>query len=163
MDFSHLNLDDILPHRRRMRLVGGIESVDAGGGVFLVPVLASSPFLDASGTFKPSWAVELVAQAVACHCGWTWLGREDRPGTFGYVVAVDDYAILRICRPWAGETIRVRIVKDFDMPPAGVFTGVVIFGGLVIARATLKTFIESKHGSLGEERHGAQEGFGHGR
>ena len=167
MDFSEINLDDILPHRRRMRLVGSLEVADDQGAVVRVPVVSGSPFLDAEGFLKPSWYVEIVAQAVACYCGWSWLSRPERPGTFGYVVAVDDCLVTADARPSLGECLLVRVRKEFEMPPAGVFQGLVFLGGQELGRARLKTFVESTVGIMGESRNGvtrdSQKGARHGR
>lgn len=167
MDFSEINLDDILPHRRRMRLVGGLETADDEGALVRVPVAAGSPFLDAEGFVKPSWYVEIVAQAVACYCGWSWLSRPDRPGTFGYVVAVDDCCVSADARPPVGDDLIVRVKKEFEMPPAGVFEGRVFWAGQELGRARLKTFVESTVGIMGESRNGvtreSQKGARHGR
>lgn len=152
MDLSFINLDDVLPHRGRMRLVGGLEAADESGATVRVPVLAGSPFLDEEGFLKPSWSVEIVAQAIACYCGWSWLSRSERPGTFGYVVAVDDCVVSTNVQPAIGDTLLVVVKKELEMPPAGVFEGRVFWHGQELGSARLKTFVESDVGIMGESR-----------
>jgi predicted hotdog family 3-hydroxylacyl-ACP dehydratase len=157
MDLLTLNMDEVLPHRGRMRLVSKVLSFDETKGDFLIPVLSSSPFLGENGLFKSSWLVELVAQAAACHCGCKWLGIENKPGTYGYVIAVDHCAVEANVRLNVGDILHVQVVLEFDLPPAGVFRGVVRFKEREIGQATIKTFVEAQQGLYGESRHDAQE------
>jgi predicted hotdog family 3-hydroxylacyl-ACP dehydratase len=165
MDSTLANLDDVLPHRRRMRLVDALERADAQGGVVRLEVREGAACLSHEGHLKPTWCVEVIAQAVACYVGWTWIGRPDRPGTFGYVVAVDDCSVdVNACaRVRPGDSLRVEVRKEFEMPLAGVYSGVLRLGSETLGRTSLKVIIESDLGFIGEVRHGAQASSGHGR
>lgn len=161
MDLAGLNYDEILPHRRRMRLVEVLEEVRDGEAITRIPVREDSAFLTREGAFKPSWIVELVAQSVACYFGWYFTTLPERPGDYGYVVAVEGLEADPLARPVAGDTLRVSVRRDFEMPPAGIFSGEVLWNGRVIGKATVKTLVETAQGLMGERSDGAQAGIGH--
>lgn len=161
MDLARLNYDELIPHRRRMRLVEVLEEARDGEAITRVPVRADSPFLTRGGAFKPSWIVELIAQSVACYLGWRFATLSERPGAYGYVVAVESLVADPHADPGPGDALRVRVRREFEMHPAWIFSGEVIFDGRVIGKATVKTFVETAPGFMEGQNDGAKEGLNH--
>jgi hypothetical protein len=163
MDPSRVSLDAILPHTGRMRLVEALEEVGGDHGRVRIPVRADSPFMAEGEGFKASWCVELLAQGVACFVGWGWLGKPDKPGEFGYVVAVDALRVDPLAQPEVGDVLHVNVRREFELPPAGIYAGEVLWRGRVLASGTVKTFVENGKGFMGGNRDDAQTGPRHGR
>jgi len=163
MDCSHLNIESLLPHRGRMRVVDVLESAEDDTGVARISVRPGSPFQDADGFLKSVWIVELVAQSVACFVGWSWLTKPDKPGRFGYVVAVDDLEAMPEVALAPGDVLHVNITREFELPPAGVFRGEVLLRGKAIGQARLKIFVENGQAFMGERNDEPQTHSRHGR
>lgn len=69
MNPSHLNPENILPHRDGMLLVGGIIEVNDSGAVTWSVVSDKWPFSDGQKV-RAIVLIELVAQTAGIHNGW---------------------------------------------------------------------------------------------
>ena len=123
MDCAHLKVESLMPHRGRMRVV---RNAPRSGRWHGPHVYSSARRLSLRGGrwhAKTLLAVELVAQSVACYVGWAWLSKPEKPGSFGYVVAVDNLQVEEGIALCVGDTLEVRVTREFELPPAGVFRG----------------------------------------
>jgi predicted hotdog family 3-hydroxylacyl-ACP dehydratase len=95
---ADLMLEDLLPHRGAMLLVGQVLEVDAIHAVTLSTVLASWPLTDARGA-ESLICVELAAQTAGVCNGWDRIQTQGRDSDqMGWLVAVKraDFFIDRL-------------------------------------------------------------------
>jgi len=104
---STLTIEDLLPHRGTMLLIGEVLEVDADHAVTLSTVRSTWPLADQQGV-EPLILVELAAQTAGVCNGWTRV-RQQGLGSeqMGWLVAIKraDFFTDRLA---LGLTIRAR-------------------------------------------------------
>jgi len=129
---------DLIPHRGRMCLIDGIETIDEQhGGVLLTRVGADWPLVEGD-RLDPLVLVEVVAQAAAVLAGWR-RRHQERMGGRGWLVGVRRTE-LPAEPPAVGDVLRVRVQVDYEVEAYAVFKGRVERAGRTLAEVEIQTY-----------------------
>ncbi len=127
-------LDTLLPHRPPMRVIE--EVVDASRDRCSARLsLRPEGLYFERGTFLPIWAAEIMAQGLAAGLA---LARGPQSGAFGYLVAVDQLALLDVERLKPGAEVRVEASVEVDIAPALECQARLAVGGAAACQARLR-------------------------
>ncbi|MDO9228047.1 MAG: hypothetical protein Q7U03_00635 [Syntrophales bacterium] len=109
-----MEIEALIPHRDRMRLIGEIMAVDDDRAVTLSAVTEEWP-LYRDGSVDALVTIELVAQTAALMEGWTRL-KSGRGGTSGWLVGIKtaDFRLLHLCRSKPTVTNPIRQKSRFS-------------------------------------------------
>jgi 3-hydroxymyristoyl/3-hydroxydecanoyl-(acyl carrier protein) dehydratase len=116
-------------------------------------VREENPFLHPDGTLDPLASVELMAQALAAHEGFSRALDGKRPSG-GFLVGVKDFEFTGVLR--AGERFEVAARRGFQLESIRLGEGAVVAGGRPIAGGTLKFFLSESMTLPGAEDAGAR-------
>ena len=136
MDPNRIDIETLLPHRGRMRLVEEIVALDEEHAVARAEVRSGWPLCD--GRFASAVVlVELVAQAAGLNNGWVRI-RQHGPEVDrrGWIVGLSE-AALHVDRLAVGTRITVRAENRYAFEGFREVKGRVEAGGKVVAEATL--------------------------
>ncbi len=129
---------DLIPHRGRMCLIDGIETIDEQhGGVLLTRVGPDWPLVEGD-RLDPLVLVEVVAQAAAVLAGWQ-RRHQERMGGRGWLVGVRRTE-LPAEPPAVGDVLRVRVQVDYEVEAYAVFKGRVERAGRTLAEVEIQTY-----------------------
>lgn len=132
-----IDIEELIPHRGRMRLVQTLTHAAEGELSARSEVLASWPLCD--GERVPALVlVELIAQAAATLIGWERRGAE-RMGGRGLLVGVRK-AALHVDEVAVGEALEVDVRTVRKVEAYAVFDGVVRSRSAAIVEATIQAF-----------------------
>lgn len=107
MELSDLTLENLLPHRGAMLLIGSVLEVDAMHAVTLSTVQHTWPMADRQGV-PPLICVELAAQTAGVCNGWDRIQTQGLDSNqMGWLVAIKR-AEFFIDRLWLDSIIRAR-------------------------------------------------------
>lgn len=138
MTTEAFTIADLIPHRGRMCLIDGIESIDEQqGGVLSTRVAADWPLVEGD-RLDPLVLVELVAQAAAVLVGWL-RRHQERMGGRGWLVGVRRTE-LPAEAPAVGDALRVRVQVDYEVEAYAVFKGRVERAGRTLAAVEIQTY-----------------------
>jgi predicted hotdog family 3-hydroxylacyl-ACP dehydratase len=143
MPAEKISIEDLIPHRDRMKLVDEILEIDDQTARTSSTVTEDWP-LDESGLLNPLILVELVAQTSGVHEGWK-AQREGKAGTGGWLVGIKkaDFFTDAIA-PGARLTTTVRTL--YALQTYAVFSGTVQAGSEILARVELQVFRTEEDG-----------------
>ncbi|CCO23429.1 3-hydroxylacyl-ACP dehydratase [Maridesulfovibrio hydrothermalis] len=134
--------EKVLPHRGRMLLIDTVTSAEDGAGTVTTRLPANSISRTADGRIFAPFYIELVAQAYAAICGYSFLSR-DIPVPEGYLVGVQKFEIHQNppadCPFESQLIISVQTLGSFD--GFAVVEGVVSCDSKVIAEGKIKVFV----------------------
>lgn len=138
-----MDIEALIPHRGRMRLVGEVLAVDDDSAATASAVTEAWP-LYRDGSVDSLVAIELVAQTAALIEGWK-RQRSGKGGTKGWLVGVKaaDFRWPRITLP---ATLLTEVRRDYAMESYAVFEGTVRLGGEVAAVVTIQAFRPEENG-----------------
>jgi len=137
MSIENIRIEDLIPHRDRMKLVDEILDIDDQTTRTSSVVTSDWP-LDETGLLDPLILVELVAQTSGVHEGWK-ARREGKDGTKGWLVGIKraDFFTDAI-EPGTVLTTTVRTL--YALQAYAVFAGTVEAASKVLARVELQVF-----------------------
>lgn len=121
-----MEIEDLIPPRDRMRLIGEVMSVNNDGAVMSSLVTEEWP-LYRDGSVDALVTIELVAQTVALLEGWKRL-QSGREGASDWMVGVKKTADFRLLRIPLHATLITEAGKDYAMESYAVFAGTVRLG-----------------------------------
>lgn len=132
-----MEIEALIPHRDRMRLIGEVMAVDDDRAVTLSAVTEEWP-LYRDGSVDALVTIELVAQTAALMEGWKRL-KSGRGGTSGWLVGIKtaDFRLPRI--PLYAKLI-TEVRRDYAMESYAVFEGTVRVGTEVVAVVSIQAF-----------------------
>ena len=132
-----MDIEGLIPHRGRMRLIGEVMAVDDDRAITLSVVTEEWP-LYRDGSVDALVTIELVAQTAALMEGWKRL-KSGRGGTSGWLVGIKtaDFHLPRI--PLHAKLI-TETRKDYAMESYAVFEGTVRVGTEVVAVVSIQAF-----------------------
>lgn len=136
---GELTLEDLLPHRRGMLLLGEIVEVDANHAVTRSTVSAAWPMADAQGV-DPLICVEIAAQTAGVCNGWIRVQAQgpDSDQT-GWLVAVKRAEFHLQVLP-LGSTLYARGENTFSFDKFREVTSQIFLEGRLIAEVTLQLY-----------------------
>jgi predicted hotdog family 3-hydroxylacyl-ACP dehydratase len=132
-----IDVEALIPHRGRMRLLNEIRHVEPGRCVARSVVLASWPFCS-GGSVPPVVLVELLAQTASALIGWQRRKEEDIGGK-GYLVGVRLARFSAAGVP-VGTVLLSHVETERQRNNYAVFQGQVASDGKLLARVTLQAF-----------------------
>ena len=136
---ADLTLEDLLPHRGVMLLIGNVLEVDAGHAVTLSTVDDGWPMADQDGV-SPLIAVELAAQTAGVCNGWERIqSRGLDSDQMGWLVAVKraDFYIEQLA---IGSIVRARAENTLVFDKFREVTSQLYLEDLLIAEVVLQLY-----------------------
>jgi predicted hotdog family 3-hydroxylacyl-ACP dehydratase len=132
-----LDIEDMIPHRGRMKLISAVEEVDAHKAVTSAVVSHQWPLFH--GSFVDSFVlVELVAQTAAVHIRWN-KGMEKSVGGGGWIVGIKSADFFRDRIPL--HTTLVTTVKNlYSAENYNVLEGTVTAGTDLLGRIQIQVY-----------------------
>jgi predicted hotdog family 3-hydroxylacyl-ACP dehydratase len=130
MEFMDIDIEALIPHRDRMRLIDGVVAVDDEMAVTSATVTEDWPLYD-KGSVDILVTIELVAQTAALLEGWKRL-KSKRGGATGWLVGIKkaDFRRPRLSVP---ATLITEVVRSYALEGYAVFTGTVSSGSEAVA------------------------------
>jgi len=137
-----MDIEALIPHRDRMRLIGEVVAVDDDRAV-ASSVLTEEWPLYRDGSVDVLVTIELVAQTAALLEGWK-RQRSGRGGAKGWLVGVKtaDFRLPRIPLP---ATLLTEVRKDYALESYAVFEGTVRRGTEVVAVVNIQAFRQEEN------------------
>jgi predicted hotdog family 3-hydroxylacyl-ACP dehydratase len=137
MSVENIHIEDLIPHRGRMKLVDEILEINDQTARTSSVVTGDWP-LDEEGLLSPLILVELVAQTSGVHEGWK-ARREGKDGTKGWLVGIKraDFFTDAI-EPGTVLTTTVRTL--YALQSYAVFAGTVDAASEILAQVELQVF-----------------------
>ncbi len=136
MDPTRIDIETLLPHRGRMKLVEEIVALDSEHAVARATVRPDWPLCDGR-TVSAIVAVELVAQTAGINNGWVRIQRHgpavDRKG---WIVGISE-ATLHVDRIETGTQLTARAENRYAYEGFREIAGKVEAGGVPVAEAVL--------------------------
>jgi predicted hotdog family 3-hydroxylacyl-ACP dehydratase len=132
-----MEIEALIPHRDRMRLIGEVMAVDDDRAVTLSTVTEDWP-LYRGGSVDALVTIELVAQTAALLEGWKRL-QSGRKGASGWLVGIKT-ADFHLSRIPLHATLITEVRRDYAMESYAVFAGTVRMGAEVAAVVSIQAF-----------------------
>jgi predicted hotdog family 3-hydroxylacyl-ACP dehydratase len=130
MEFMDIDIETLIPHRDRMRLIDRVVAVDDEKAVTAATVTDDWP-LYRDGSVDILVTIELVAQTAALLEGWKRL-KSNRGGATGWLVGIKKADFRRPRLPVA-TTLITEAARSYALEGYAVFTGTVSNGSEVVA------------------------------
>jgi predicted hotdog family 3-hydroxylacyl-ACP dehydratase len=133
-----------MPHRSPLRLVQSLLRVEDDYGEARTILNTGDVGVGPDGRVEAAVLLELVAQTYAAAQGY-----QDRdsgkPVDLGYLVGANDFRVEH--RPLAGQQLLIRIKSSWSFGSFYLVDGQVLCEGRVVARGTLKVWVQPSTGS----------------
>jgi predicted hotdog family 3-hydroxylacyl-ACP dehydratase len=135
MEFVDIDIETLIPHRDRMRLLDRVVAVDDEKAVTAATVTEDWP-LYREGSVDILVTIELVAQTAALLEGWKRL-QSNRGGATGWLVGIKK-ADFRCPRLSVSTTLITEVVRSYALEGYAVFSGTVSNGSEVVASVQIQ-------------------------
>jgi predicted hotdog family 3-hydroxylacyl-ACP dehydratase len=132
-----IDIETLIPHRDRMRLITDVLSVDEETAVTSATAGEAWP-LFADGFIDSLVTIELVAQTAALMEGWKRL-QTGRGGATGWLVGIKDAGFHRTRIP-VNEILVTEVQRSAALEGYAVFTGTVSIGSEPVAAMRIQAF-----------------------
>jgi predicted hotdog family 3-hydroxylacyl-ACP dehydratase len=132
-----MDIEALIPHRDRMRLIGEALAVNDDGAATSSVVTEDWP-LYRDGAVNALVTIELVAQTAALIEGWK-RQQTKRGGTKGWLVGIKR-ADFRLPRIPLSATLITEVRRDYALEGYAVFEGTVRLGTEVVAVISIQAF-----------------------
>lgn len=131
-------LTELLPHRPPMLLLDRVVAFDEESAACEVEIRESSTFFEPGGV--PAWvALEYCAQTIAAYAGLKTRASGGEP-KIGLLVAARELK-LHTTLFAAGDTLLIRVRREFGEERIGRFACEVVRAGAVVASASLSVYL----------------------
>jgi len=137
MERTSIDIEALIPHRDRMRLITEVLSVDEEKAVTSATTRDTWPLFDA-GSVDTLVTIELVAQTAALLEGWKRL-QSGRGGATGWLVGIKN-AEFRSMRIPVNETLVTEVRRSYALEGYAVFAGTVSSGSEIVATVRIQAF-----------------------
>jgi predicted hotdog family 3-hydroxylacyl-ACP dehydratase len=138
-----MDIEALIPHRDRMRLIGEALAVDDNGAATSSVVTEDWPLYH-DGAVDSLVTIELVAQTAALIEGWK-RQQTKRGGTKGWLVGIKR-ADFRLPRISLSATLITEVRRDYALEGYAVFEGTVRLGTEVVAVISIQAFRPEENG-----------------
>jgi predicted hotdog family 3-hydroxylacyl-ACP dehydratase len=137
VEYMDIDIETLIPHRDRMRLLDAVVTVDADKAVTSATVTEDWP-LCLEGSVDVLVTIELVAQTAALLEGWKRL-QSNRGGATGWLVGIKtaDFRCPRLIVP---TTLVTEVVRSYALEGYALFTGTVSSGSEIVATMQIQAF-----------------------
>lgn len=133
MNNLHLDIEKLIPHRGRMKLIDNVLDINANTAVTLSLVSDQWPLFNGSSV-DPIILIELVAQTAGVHISWTKGGYEG--GGTGWIVGIKsaDFFLYRIplFTPLITTVNNLYCTENYNVLEGNVTSGDDILGRIQI-------------------------------
>lgn len=137
-------IEELIPHRGRMRFIDGIVSLEEGSMKCTAVVREDNPFI-ANGLLQSHALVEYLAQSMAGLVGYQDYSKEDDGPAIGYLVAARNIELSEDpVKP--GDELTIDVWLEGRNAVYGNFHGKVFLGETEICQGRLSFFKETKDG-----------------
>ena len=135
---TDMSIEDLIPHRGRMKLIDDIIRVDEEAAVTESIVKQDWPLFEGDSV-SPLVLIELTAQTAGVSMGWeeSVLKGKDIEGRLGWLVGVKE-ARFHLDRIPANSRIRVSATKDFCFENYYEVVGTAEIGSQVVGEVRLQ-------------------------
>jgi len=135
---ADVRIEELIPHRGRMKLIDDIIRVDEKAAVTESIVKEDWP-LFADGSVSPLVLIELAAQTGGVSMGWeeSILKEKDIEGRLGWLVGVKE-ARFYLDRILVNSRIRVSTKKDLSIENYSEVIGIAAIGQKIIGEVRLQ-------------------------
>jgi predicted hotdog family 3-hydroxylacyl-ACP dehydratase len=140
MLLTDIPIEDLIPHRGRMKLVDEIIEIDDQAAKTLSVVTEHWPVDDAN-RLDAVILIELVAQTAGVHEGWKALRKGKPGGTKGWLVGIKNADFLVESVPLQARLITTARTL-YALESYAVFVGTVEMDSQLLARVELQVFRE---------------------
>jgi predicted hotdog family 3-hydroxylacyl-ACP dehydratase len=132
-----MDIEALIPHRGRMRLIDEVVAVDDDRAVTSSAVTENWP-LYRDGSVDALVTIELVAQTAALLEGWR-RQQSGRGGATGWLVGIKraDFRMPRIPLP---ATLLTEVRRDYALEGYAVFEGTVRLGTEMVSAVSIQAF-----------------------
>jgi predicted hotdog family 3-hydroxylacyl-ACP dehydratase len=137
MERASIDIETLIPHRDRMRLITEVLSVDEEKAVTSATANDTWPLFD-GGSVDSLVTIELVAQTAALMEGWKRL-KSGRGGATGWLVGIKN-AEFRSMRIPVNEPLITEVRRSYAMEGYAVFAGTVSSGSEIVATMRIQAF-----------------------
>jgi predicted hotdog family 3-hydroxylacyl-ACP dehydratase len=137
MKNAGIDIETLIPHRDRMRLIAEVLQVDEDKAVTSATAGETWPLV-AGGFVDTLVTIELVAQTAALMEGWKRL-QTGRGGATGWLVGIKN-AEFRSMRIPIGETLVTEVRRSYALEGYAVFAGTVSIGSEPVAAMQIQAF-----------------------
>ncbi|MCL5808520.1 MAG: hypothetical protein M1418_08265 [Deltaproteobacteria bacterium] len=137
MECMDIDIETLIPHRDRMRLLDAVVTVDGEKAVTAATVTEDWP-LYREGSVNVLVTIELVAQTAALLEGWKRL-QSNRGGATGWLVGIKS-ADFRRPRLDVPATLITEVVRSYALEGYAVFAGTVSSGSETVAAMQIQAF-----------------------
>jgi predicted hotdog family 3-hydroxylacyl-ACP dehydratase len=135
MEPTGMDIETLIPHRGRMRLIGEVRSVDEEKAVTSATAVDSWPLFD-DGSVDVLVTIELVAQTAALMEGWK-RQQSKRGGAMGWLVGIKSAEFRRIRLP-VNEQLITEVRRSYALEGYAVFAGTVSIGSETVAAVQIQ-------------------------
>jgi predicted hotdog family 3-hydroxylacyl-ACP dehydratase len=132
-----MDIEALIPHRDRMRLIGEVLSVDEEKAVTSATAADSWPLVD-GGSVDVLVTIELVAQTAALMEGWK-RQQSKRGGAMGWLVGIKSAEFHKMRIP-LNEQLVTEVRRSYALEGYAVFTGTVSIGSETVADMRIQAF-----------------------
>jgi predicted hotdog family 3-hydroxylacyl-ACP dehydratase len=133
----NLDIEAMIPHRDRMRLIDTVLAVDDGRAVTAATITEDWPLCQ-EGSVDVLVTIELVAQTAALLEGFKRL-QSGRGGVTGWLVGIKTAEFSRPRLPLQA-TLVTEVAKSYALESYAVFGGTVRVGDQIVAAVSIQTF-----------------------
>jgi predicted hotdog family 3-hydroxylacyl-ACP dehydratase len=137
MEQMDIDIEALIPHRDRMRLIDGVLSVDEERALTFATATDIWPLCQ-DGYVDVLVAIELVAQSAAIMEGWK-RQQSKKGGAKGWLVGIKsaDFRCSRIAVP---AQLITEVRRSYALESYAVFEGTVRQGSEIIATLSIQAF-----------------------
>ena len=139
MPVENIRIEDLIPHRERMKLIDDILEVNEEMARTSSVVTEAWPINEAD-LLNPVVLVELVAQTAGVQEGWK-AHRKGKGGTKGWLVGIKKADFFTDAIP-LGTVLTTTVRTLYALQTYAVFTGTVAAASKVLAQVEVQVFRE---------------------
>lgn len=137
MEHTSIDIEALIPHRDRMRLITEVLWVDEERAVTSATTEDTWPLFD-GGSIDTLVTIELVAQTAALLEGWKRL-RSNMGGATGWLVGIKN-AEFHSMRIPVKKTLVTEVRRSYALEGYAVFTGTVSIGLELVVTMRIQAF-----------------------
>ncbi|NPU83532.1 MAG: hypothetical protein HPY65_03505 [Syntrophaceae bacterium] len=149
MKTTDLEIEDLIPHRDRMKLIGEIMDLDDQTADARSVVTPAWPTAGPAGV-DPIVLIELTAQTAAVCIGARRKRQGKKSASLGWIVGIKSADFMVDVIPFRA-VLHTRVRQLYGLESYSVFEGFVETGGDALARVQLQVFGEEQNGEAKTE------------
>ena len=143
MSSLNLPLEQLLPHRRKMKFVTELVSIDENGSGRVRADLIKDMHYMKNGRLSPTWTFEIMAQAVAAVFAGIRHVKNEAPN-LGFLISIEEYWSEADNLPGDGESIFLDVALIYDLFPIGQYEIKASWNDRVFSYGRMKFLIDAQ-------------------